>query len=180
MGDPPLPPPESAGWTDEEWIAWLDATDEGSPDPDDASEPVRPSGAMGRIAHSGGGQVLGAAMLGMARAIFGEEPDEVQAVAEAPGEPDEDEPGLYLDAEDPSRSRYVLPPRTGDFAELPTCQDGGDSAELPTSQDGGDSEAAPSSDSGGAGSEAAPAGDDGTGGSVGDQGGRPDPASGIG
>jgi hypothetical protein len=168
MGDPPLPPPESAGWTDEEWIAWLDATDEGSPDPDDASEPVRPSGAMGRIAHSGGGQVLGAAMLGMARAIFGEDPDEVQAVAEAPGEPDEDEPGLHLDAEDPSRSRYVLPPRTGG------------SAELPPSEDGGDSGAAPSGDPGGAGSEAAPAGDDGGGGSVGDQDGRPDPASGTG
>jgi len=112
-GEPPLPPPESAGWTDEEWIAWLDATDEGAAGPDGAAEPVRPSGAMGRLAHSGGGQVLGAAMLGMARAIFGDEPDEVQAVAEAPGEPDEDEPGLHLDADDPSRSRYILPPQRG-------------------------------------------------------------------
>lgn len=128
MSEPPLPPPESAGWTDEEWIAWLDATDEGSADPEDAAEPVSPSGAMGRLAHSGGGQVLGAAMLGMARAIFGDEPEEVQAVAEAPGQPEEDEPGLHLDAEDPSRSRYVLPLRREEVAEPPVRHDGSDEA----------------------------------------------------
>lgn len=59
------PPADPDDWTDEQWIEWLNKT--GTTDAEDVARPVT---ALGRIAHSSGGSVLGQAMLGMATAIY--------------------------------------------------------------------------------------------------------------
>jgi hypothetical protein len=102
---PDGPPADPEEWTDEQWIAWLKATDSaagGEADP-------KPATLGGRVAHSSGGQVLGQAMLGMAYAIYGRHDDEVVIVAEGDSEPDEDEPfTVHLDRDHPERSAVVF------------------------------------------------------------------------
>lgn len=104
---PDGPPADPEEWTDEQWIAWLRATD-GDEVP--ATDP-RPATLGGRVAHSSGGQALGQAMLGMAFAIYGRHDDEVVIVAEGDSEPDEDEPfTVHLDPDHPERSEVVFRP----------------------------------------------------------------------
>jgi hypothetical protein len=106
-GIPQEPPADPEVWTDEQWITWLKATDalvEGAAD--DAGKPAT---AMGRIAHSGGGQILGQAMLGMAQAIYGAQDDEIVHVADGSSEPEPDEPfTVHLDPDHPERSTVVF------------------------------------------------------------------------
>ena len=98
------PPADPEEWTDEQWLAWLEATD--APISEDPSRPVT---AGGRVAHSTGGQVLGQAMLGMAYAIYGRKDDEVVIVAEGDSEDGEDEPfTVHLDPHHPERSTVVF------------------------------------------------------------------------
>lgn len=102
------PPADPEEWTPDQWIAWLKATDEAN---DHASEQARPgpSTTMGRIVSSGGGQVLGSAMLGMAQAIYGVEDDEVVQVVKANTELDDDEPFVvHLDPDHPERSTVTF------------------------------------------------------------------------
>ena len=110
---PDGPPADPEEWTDEQWIAWLKATDASA-----AGEATAGPTTLGRrVAHSSGGQVLGQAMLGMAYAIYGRHDDEVVIVAEGDGQPDKDEPfTVHLDPDHPERSAVVFHP----IAEPPT------------------------------------------------------------
>lgn len=102
---PAAPPADPDDWTDEQWIAWLKATDAEA----ELESDSHPTTQMGRAVHSSGGQVLGQAMLGMAQAIYGRKQDDVAIVAEGPSEPDEDEPfTLKLDPDHPERSTVTF------------------------------------------------------------------------
>jgi hypothetical protein len=92
-------PPEDPGeWTEEQWLDWL------------ATAPVDPETGrahpISRAASSPSGVALGAAMLGMHAAIFGDRP-KTEIVAEVPGD-GLDDGALRLDLEDPARSRIRL------------------------------------------------------------------------
>jgi hypothetical protein len=104
------PPDDPEQWTDEQWIEWLNSTD-------DEADPPAPATPMGKVTRSSGGQVLGQAMLGMAQAVFGRHDDEVVIVDEGPGGPGDDEPfTVHLDPEHPERSTVVVrhPPPSAD------------------------------------------------------------------
>jgi hypothetical protein len=102
---PDGPPADPEEWTDEQWLAWLQATDANAP----VEGGGRPATTGGRITHSSGGQVLGAAMFGMANAIYGRHDDEVVIVAEGDSAPDGDEPfTVHLDLDHPERSSVVF------------------------------------------------------------------------
>lgn len=99
-GEPPDDPEE---WTDEQWLAWLVATDDGHEPP-----PARPD-RVDRAVSSAVGYVMGQAMLGMANAIYGHDDPEVVVVVEGTGEPGDDEPfTVHLDAEHPEDSYVVF------------------------------------------------------------------------
>jgi hypothetical protein len=97
------PPDDAESWTDEEWIAWLEATDD--PDGEDP-------GVAGRRRHWSRGRpasMLGAAMLGMHELIYGRHEDEIAIVVDAGGEPPGDDlPEVRLDLEHPERSEVVV------------------------------------------------------------------------
>ncbi len=94
------PPGEADDWSEEEWRAWLA---DAPPDPDTGR-----AHPLTRAASSPSGTVLGAAMLGLQEAIYGERPKvEVVAEAEADGL---DLGSVELDAADPAASRLTLPP----------------------------------------------------------------------
>jgi hypothetical protein len=98
---PPGDPPADANdWSHEQWLAWLKATDE-SAEFDDAATPATPAG---RVVHSSGGQLVGQAMLGLARAIYGQRDEEVVIVAEAPSEPEDEILTVHLDPDHPDHS----------------------------------------------------------------------------
>ncbi|MGH8994699.1 MAG: hypothetical protein ACRDYB_01440 [Acidimicrobiales bacterium] len=103
-GDSECPPSDPEAWSHEQWIAWLEATDDvGSPDP------PGPVTSAGRITHSAGGQVLGPTMLALAQAMFGRRDDDVVVVAEAPGEGGSEGPyTVHLDRDHPERSTVVF------------------------------------------------------------------------
>ncbi len=99
----PEPPADADAWTDEEWLDWLTATDAQF----DGTEPDRPAPAV-RPRHTGA-QVIGEAMVGMARAMYGQQHDEIVIVAEGASEPEEDEPfTVHLDPDHPERSHVVF------------------------------------------------------------------------
>lgn len=107
LGDPPADPED---WTDEQWIAWLKATDTEA----GADEHAPPATSLGRIAHSAGGHVVGQAMLGMANAIYGRRDEETVIVAEGPSDPGSDEPfTVHLDRDHPERSTVRFRPKSG-------------------------------------------------------------------
>ena len=92
------PPSDPQMWTDEQWIAWLVATD-AIDDPDDegvsedaGGDQAGATGALGRFASGSSGAILGNAMLGMAEAIYGIDAVEIAVVVESDGEPDDEEP----------------------------------------------------------------------------------------
>jgi hypothetical protein len=104
-GEPvaPEPPADPEAWTDEEWLVWLKATDVEVAGPGAGDQPpaVKPRRA--------GAQVLGEAMVGMARAIYGQQHDEIVIVAEGASEPESDEPfTVHLDPDHPERSHVVF------------------------------------------------------------------------
>ena len=100
---PDGPPADPEEWTDDQWLAWLRATDA----PTEAG--ARPVTPLGRGTHSPGGAVLGLAMLGMANAIYGRLDNEVVIVAEGDSEPDKDAPfSVHLDPDHPERSTVVF------------------------------------------------------------------------
>jgi hypothetical protein len=99
------PPEDPEQWTDEQWIEWLNSTD------DPGADEGRPVTPMGKVTHSSGGQVLGQAMLGMANAVFGRNDEEVVIVGEAGSDPETDEPfTVHLDPDYPERSSVVVRP----------------------------------------------------------------------
>ncbi len=105
---PALEPPSNPDeWTDAQWLAWLKSTDEAA-ESDDAPAPL-----TSRVAHSTVGAVIGQAMLGMARAIYGQTDDELVILSEGDGQRRDDEPfTVRLDFEHPERSSVVFTDRS--------------------------------------------------------------------
>jgi hypothetical protein len=96
------PPADPEDWTDEQWLAWLEATDA---DHDDGATGPRLAAWRDHPV----GSVLGAAMLGLRDAIYGKPKDEVAIVQEAAGDPPNDDlHDIRLDPDHPERSEVVV------------------------------------------------------------------------
>jgi hypothetical protein len=99
LARPEGPPFDAEEWSDDQWLAWLKATD------GDAIDEVTPPSVASRVVHSTGGQMLGQAMLGLAIAMYGPKQEEVIIVAEGDGEPNEDDPfTVQLNPDEPGKS----------------------------------------------------------------------------
>jgi len=100
---PAVPPGDPDAWSEDEWLAWLaDVDAEAAPEP--TGHPVRRRESLGV-------SLMGAAMLGMHRAIYGERDDEIVMVVDADGEPPEPEAlEVHLDPEDPDASTVTVRP----------------------------------------------------------------------
>jgi len=112
VADPPL---DADDWTDEQWQAYLQATEADHVDGDPAS-PEAGATVFRRLKQSGAGAVIGAGMMGLEQALYGERPKE-EIVAEA----ESDDPGRdrsVFDPEDPGSAVIALavdpPPRAED------------------------------------------------------------------
>lgn len=106
-GPGPEPPADPEEWTDEQWLAWLRATDADDAGGSEGSGP--PAATRGsRLVRSPAGQVLGDAMLGLAHAVYGHQVDEVTVVADGDAEPGDEPFRVRLDAEHPERSTVVF------------------------------------------------------------------------
>ena len=98
----PLLPDDPNDWSDEEWIAWLEAGDAAEPEEDD--RPVLPSWRKGPLAL----QFLAASMTAVGEAIYGKK-EQPAIIIQAPGDPGEDD-GLdvHLDQEHPEESVAII------------------------------------------------------------------------
>ena len=95
-------PDDADSWSDEEWLAWLAEVD--------AEAPPLPEGHPLRHGRSLPSAMLGAAMLGLHRVIYGEGEVEVQMVVEADGETEPERLEVHLDPEDPEASQVTVRP----------------------------------------------------------------------
>lgn len=95
LGEPPQDPED---WTEEQWREWL-ATAPADPDTGHAHP-------LTRATSSPSGVVLGAAMLGLDQAIYGERP-KVEVVAESDAD-GLDLGDVDLDLEDPAASNLTV------------------------------------------------------------------------
>lgn len=103
VGDGPPTDPES--WSDEQWLAWLRATDTDDAGGHDAARPTLTE----RAANSAVGVVLGQAMLGLAKAMYGRSDEDLVIVADGEGPSLDDEPfTVHLDFEHPERSSITF------------------------------------------------------------------------
>lgn len=109
MGSPPRreePPADPEEWTDEQWLAWLAVTDPATGTGGADDEHVR---VVARWRERPSASLLGAAMLGLRDAIYGRPEDEVVIVADASGDPpDDDSPVVRLDPDRPERSEVKV------------------------------------------------------------------------
>ncbi len=98
------PPPDDADrWSDEEWLAWLEEVD--------AEAPPAPEGHPARPRRSMPAQLMGAAMLGMHRVIYGDTEQEMMIVVDADGDPlDPEKLDMRLDPDDPDASTVTVRP----------------------------------------------------------------------
>lgn len=93
------PPDDAEAWTEEQWIEYLDATEADIPADTRAFAPRLDSAA---------GVVLGAAMVGMHNAMFGES-SKPNVVIEAEASGNDDGLKIDLDPDDPAGSTVVVP-----------------------------------------------------------------------
>jgi len=101
IGDPPANPED---WSDDQWIAWLEATD---PDDGDRSVDEPPETLGTRVVRSPGGAVLAAAMSGVAEIFYEDQDPEIVVVAETPT-PGERGLAVTLDPDFPERSVVIF------------------------------------------------------------------------
>lgn len=96
-------PDDPESWSDEQWLEWLrDVDDEAGPD-----QPPR----VAKHHRSTGIQLMGAAMLGMHQAIYGDTEPQIMMVVDADGEPpDPTVLEVDLDPEDPDASTVTVRP----------------------------------------------------------------------
>jgi hypothetical protein len=92
------PPDDPDAWSEEQWIEWLNATNNDGSEPDGRVYAPRLS--------SPAGTVLGAAMFGLEKGMYGEV-DKPEIVIEV-GSKGEDGPKVDLDPDDPSASTVVV------------------------------------------------------------------------
>jgi hypothetical protein len=100
--DPGGPPQDAESWTDEQWISWLEATDD--PDAQAVHDAGRRHWSRGRSA-----SMLGAAMLGLHEVIYGPHDEQIVVIVDAGGEPPGDDlPEVHLDRDHPERSEVIV------------------------------------------------------------------------
>jgi hypothetical protein len=96
-------PDDAESWSDDEWLAWLAEVD--------AEAPAEPTGHPARPQRSLPAALMGAAMLGMHRVIYGDTEPDVQMIVQADGDPSEPEKlEVHLDPEDPDASTVTVRP----------------------------------------------------------------------
>ena len=118
-GRAPEPPADPEAWTDEEWLAWLRATDGAGFGGDDDAEGGTET-KMTAFTRRSGARALGAAMIGLRNAMYGVKEDEIVVVADAGGDPpgDDELHDVHLDPDYPERSEVIVhPDRAGDRTE---------------------------------------------------------------
>jgi len=96
------PPDDPDAWSDEQWIEWLHATED-----DQAAE----ERVFAPRLSSPAGVVLGAAMIGLQKGLYGDV-DKPEIVVEVPGKDRDDGTKIDLDPDDPSESTVVIAPTT--------------------------------------------------------------------
>jgi hypothetical protein len=100
---PRTPPDDPSEWDDDEWLEWLAEVDAEAPD-----EPDGPPRRRGRSLTV---TMLGSAMLGLHRAIYGDYETDIVMVVDAGGDPPDPEPlEVHLDPEDPDASTVTVRP----------------------------------------------------------------------
>ena len=100
------PPDDPDAWSDEQWIEWLHATE----DETDTDERV-----FAPRLSSPAGVVLGAAMMGLQKGIYGDV-DKPEIVIEVAAKGRDDGTKVDLDPDDPSVSTVVVAPPSRDEA----------------------------------------------------------------
>lgn len=108
-GGAPEPPADPEAWTDEQWLAWLRATDGegfGGGDGEEEGTTTR----MTAFTRGPTGRALGAAMIGLRNALYGGKKDEIVVVADAGGDPPNDPElhDVHLDPDHPERSEVIV------------------------------------------------------------------------
>jgi len=99
----PSLPDDPDSWTDEQWLDWLAEVDAEAPDAP-TGHPLRHGGGMGV-------QLMGAAMLGMHQAIYGDTEPDIVMIVDADGDDSAPE-GLevHLDDDDFDASTVTVRP----------------------------------------------------------------------
>ena len=117
--EPTSPPENPEEWSDEQWLEWLVATDALPPSAPGDDEPA-PATRIARVVHSSAGRLIGEAMRGAHKAIYGRD-DDVVIVIEAQGEPHGDDPyDVIYDPEHPEQAVVVVRDRPGRHDDGPT------------------------------------------------------------
>ena len=111
----PEPPPDPEEWTDDEWISYLEQSDETFSEA--FTQPVEP--LLGKVTKSSGGQIIGNAMVGMAQAIYGKDKTEIAIVSEGQPASDDEPFKVTLDLDHPEDSTVVFrtPPQAESSSE---------------------------------------------------------------
>jgi hypothetical protein len=98
-----VPPDDPEEWGDQEWIDWLQEVD--------AEAPPLPHTPPSRLRRSATVTVVGSAMIGLHRAIYGEQDADIVMVIEASGDPpDPEKLEVHLDPDDPDASTVTVRP----------------------------------------------------------------------
>lgn len=97
------PPDDPQDWSDEQWLDWLAEGDAEAAAAGDVPSSAAPRRERGAVA-----TVMGAAMLGMAEAIYGPRDEAAEVVQAAGGPPDDDWLDLTLDPDHPEDSVAVV------------------------------------------------------------------------
>jgi hypothetical protein len=104
-----MPPDDPDEWDDQEWIDWLQEVE--------AEAPPLPDGHPLRPRRSAPVAILGAAMVGLHKAIYGDQEPEIVMVIESSGDPpDPERLEVYLDPDDPDASMVTVRPWLEDDA----------------------------------------------------------------
>jgi hypothetical protein len=95
-----LPPDNPDDWSEDEWLEWLAEVDSEAP-----PDTVNPR----RRQRSAAASVLGAAMLGLHQAMYGEQQTDIVMVVESDGDPpDPQTVEVHLDPDDPDASTVMV------------------------------------------------------------------------
>jgi hypothetical protein len=112
------PPPDPQDWSDEQWLAWLEATDGEAPAAAGAAGAEEQPTVRERVRSSPAARGLGGAMVALHEIFYKPKDAEVVIVADAGGDPpDPDALKLDLDPDHPEASTATVPVRRRKNAE---------------------------------------------------------------